>query len=181
MKQNIIQSLFLLFIAISGNYIAEIFPCQIQALFTYNMYAKHLLTFMILLFSIVLNSDTEDKTLKLIGYSFGLYILFILMTKMDKYFFLGLICIITIVYLLEHHKKETKEEDTKKSISKIINILEYIGIVIFIVGFLSYYGEKRYEYDRDFRIETFILGKAVCKGNTSSLKTNYMRNFSNIF
>jgi hypothetical protein len=181
MKENIIQSLFLLFIAISGNYIAEIFPCQIQALFTDNMYAKHLLTYMILLFSIVLNSDTEDTTFKLFTYSIGLYILFVLMTKMDKYFFLGLICIITIIYVLGHHKKLMKDDEEKKNISKIINILEYIGITIFIVGFLLYYGEKRYEYGKDFTIETFILGKAVCKGNIGNLKTNYMRNISNIF
>jgi hypothetical protein len=100
---------------------------------------------------------------------------------MDQYFFLGLICLITIVYLLEHHKKRVDNDEEKKDISKIINILEYIGITIFIVGFLLYLGEKRYEYGSDFRIGTFILGKAICKGNTGTLKTNYMRNLSNIF
>jgi len=177
-----INPLFLLFITLSGNFLAPIFPCQIQKLFTESMYHKHILAFFTLFFAIVLSSSTNEKiSTNLLTKTLLLYLLFIFITRMDKNFFILFIIILGVKYVLENEYEDISDEDTvkKNNIKYINNILTYALVIIGIIGFLFYYGEKKYEYGSRFNYLTFLVGKVKCEGNI--MKTNYIRNIKHIF
>ena len=68
----------------------------------------------------------------------------------------------------------TTNEELKDKYDKINKGLTYALISIGIVGFILYYGEKRYEYGKRFNFLTFLLGKPVCR--EFIIPTNYGRN-----
>jgi hypothetical protein len=68
----------------------------------------------------------------------------------------------------------TTNEKLKDKYDKINKGLNYALISIGIIGFILYYGEKRYEYGKRFNFLTFLLGKPVCR--EFIIPTNYGRN-----
>lgn len=180
---NYIHPLFLLFLTIGGNFLAPLFPCQVQELFTTSIYHKHILAFCTLFFAIVLASDMVKDLTLLFRKTILLYLLFVFITKMDKNFFLLFLLILGSKYLLENQidnlPKDTPEETINKY-KKINKILLYVLIIIGIVGFLIYFGEKKYEYGANFDFITFIFGKTICSGNKLK-NTSYLNSLRHIF
>jgi hypothetical protein len=180
---NFINPLFLLFLTISGNFLAPLFSCQVQELFTTSIFHKHILAFFTLFFSIILSSDaTKDLTL-LFRKTILLYLLFILITRMDKNFFLLFLFILSSKYLLEKQIDNLPEDIPQKikdNYNKINKLLQYILIIIGITGFFIYLGEKKYEYKKDFDFTTFIFGKTICKG-TKLKNTSYLNSLRYLF
>ena len=75
---GIIDGLFLLFLAISGNFLAETLGCQTQELLTNSVIAKQFMTFFIIYFTIdYSDSDIEEPTIKLMK-ALAVYIFFLL-------------------------------------------------------------------------------------------------------
>jgi hypothetical protein len=180
---NFINPLFLLFLTISGNFLAPLFPCQVQELFTNSIFHKHILAFFTLFFSIILASDATKDLKLLFKKTILLYLLFVLITKMDKNFFLLFLFILSAKYLLEKQTdnlpKDTPEE-TLNNYNKMNKMLQYTLIIIGIIGFLIYLGEKKYEYGTDFDFSTFIFGKTVCKG-TKLKNISYLNSLRYLF
>ena len=80
---GIIDGVFLLFLAISGNFIAETLGCQTQELLSNSVLAKQCMTFFIIFFTIDYSDDSiEAPTVKLMKASL-VYVFFLLFTKMD--------------------------------------------------------------------------------------------------
>jgi hypothetical protein len=180
---NYINPLFLLFLTISGNFLAPLFSCQVQELFTTSIYHKHILAFCTLFFAIVLASNPVKDLTLLFRKTILLYLLFILITRMDKNFFLLFLFTLASKYILDI-KIKNLPEDTPQTIkdnyNKIDKVLDYVLIVVGIVGFLIYFGEKRYEYGKNFDFITFIFGKTICKSNKLK-NVSYLNSLRYIF
>ena len=73
----------------------------------------------------------------------------------------------------------TTDEELKDKYDKINKALSYALISIGIIGFILYYGEKRYEYGKRFNFLTFLLGKPVCR--EFIIPTNYQRSLKYAF
>lgn len=183
-QQSLVKAIFMLFIAISGNFLAQLFPCRIQYLFTNNMVAKHVLGFIILFFTVVINSvDHKKSTLVLILLTIGFYIWFVIMTRMTIEFFVPLIAILSVLYLIGIHidvsenankteeNKVTKEfqQNKIKKLKKIKIALFFVAIIVTIMGFLLYLGEKNIEYGKNFKLSSFFLGEVKCKHDTPDM------------
>jgi hypothetical protein len=180
---NYIHPLFLLFLTISGNFLAQLFPCQVQELFTTSIYHKHILAFFTLFFAIVLATDAANDLTLLFRKTVLLYLLFILITKMEKNFFLFFLLILAAKYLLENKIKDLAEDTPPKikdNYNKINKLLQYSLIIIGITGFVIYLGEKKYEYGKQFDFITFIFGKTICKGNKLK-QMSYLNSIKHIF
>ena len=174
---GIIDGLFLLLLAVSGNFIAETFGCQTQELLSESIMAKQIMTFFIIFFTISYsNSDTENPTTKLIKSSI-VYIFFLLFTKMNIFPTVVVLFLLMGLYISNNYKKFfistfnkkksnknlVLHQDKIKNITKIQKIL-IIGVAIVIsMGFFNYYKEKQIEYKKSFEFSKFIFGVVKCK------------------
>lgn len=180
LDSNIINPLFIFFVTLGGNFVAQLFPCQVQKLFTENIYCKHFLAFFILFFAIVLTSEKSDKITSVVVYKTAvLYFIFIILTRMDKNFFLLFFIILCLKFIVINEMTNTADKKLKDKYNRIDTILGYILICIGITGFILYYGEKKFEYGKRFNHVTFLLGKPVCREHIIPVK--YTRNLSYIF
>lgn len=175
-----INPLFIFYVTLGGNFVAQLFPCQVQKLFTENIYYKHFLAFFILFFAIVLTSDKSEKiSTTLLSKTLLLYSLFIILTRMDKNFFLLFFVTLCIKFIIINELSHTNDAALKDKYNRINKALNYGLISIGIIGFILYYGEKRYEYGKRFNFLTFLLGKPVCREFV--IPTNYKRNLMYAF
>lgn len=139
-----INPLFIFYVTLGGNFVAQLFPCQVQKLFTENIYYKHFLAFFILFFAIVLTSDKSEKIRPtLFSKTLVLYSLFIILTRMDKNFFLLFFIILCIKFIIINEISHTHDTNLKNKYNQINNALSYVLISIGIIGFILYYGEEK--------------------------------------
>ena len=178
---NIIDGIFLLFLAISGNFLAETLSCQMQKLLRNNMIAKQLAMFLLIFFTMDFSdSSLESPGIKLQKTVF-VYILFLLLTKMNLKMTIFAITLLSALYVSHIYKKyyeaiisennpndidKQKKEEYAKSISMINNlqkILMTLTDLVLISGFLIYLFEKRQEHKKSFNLIKFIFGVKNCK------------------
>ena len=177
---GIIDGLFLLFLAISGNFLAETLGCQTQELLTNSIIAKQVMTFFIIYFTIDYSDDTvEAPSIKLTKASL-VYIFFLLFTKMDLKPTILVFVLLFIIYVsnsyknyyegtFKENKKPSKEEtaEHKKQITNLSNMqqtLMGVVVVVILAGFFMYFREKKVEYKDSFDFKKFIFGVVKCKG-----------------
>ena len=188
--QNIpIWNVFVLFLIIASNYIGELFPCRIQDLLSRNVYLKHFIAFLTLLFFVVLTDSTrEQKRFKeIFNNSIILYVLFLLLINCNRKFFIVVLFLLVLSYIIRLIKNDYinnhEIDEEVKDHFKYVNYLEFTIYVLFfitlILGFIIYMGEKKLEYKNKFSYITFIFGKPTCKGK--SPKTNYIEAFISAF
>lgn len=169
------NALLIFILIISGNFLDDLFPCKVQKMMKNNLLMKHLVAFMILYFLTVLTIP-ELKSIKGIVSAIGLYILFLLSTKINYIAWAIVLFIFAVVYLMniavgdlkkknKKHtsKKERKQrEDTIIIMRRIMSWLVILNMVIIIVGFIYYYGTKRMQHGKNFTFKHFFFGIPKC-------------------
>jgi len=166
---TMILGIFLLILAVSGNFIAEAMSCQIQKVLSENMYAKHAVVLMIIYFSLGYASGTGSSsppnTMK---NAFYIWFFFLMFNKMDIYFsaIVGLILFSILIcknYIEYYNKQDPKKN--KENIGKLlraINTLFHMASIITIVGFALYFKRQHAEHYGSFSYITFLLGSSKC-------------------
>ena len=169
------HTFLLLILAVSGNWISETFPCQLQSFLTKNMYAKQLVILFIIYFAIGFTSVSEVVPIKKIQKSFILWIAYLIFTKMDLKYSLLVISIFIITnivvdyinyYKVENSKK--KNNDNNKKIVLLKKIKNYLLITILafmFIGFGIYFREEYNDHSKNFNIYKFIFGIIKCGAN----------------
>ena len=168
------KALFLLYLIIAGNYLGNLFSCQIQHILNTNLYAKHLIGLATLIFFVFLadpNAESRPFKQQMIAIAV-LYTWFILSTKTDAPVMVSIWVLLFIGYLLTVYieKKNTKEEAIA-DIDLLTNMriaTAVIAAVITVIGMFVYMGEKKVEYGKKFHYLTFFMGKPDCRGFTPS-------------
>jgi hypothetical protein len=166
-----VPALFILYLTVSGNFIAELFGCKIQQSFTENMYMKHLLGIMTLYFFVIFAGGATtlsfSEQLKSVVI---LYTWFILTTKTKVNFTIVILLAFMGIYITQSQIKyyeeinDNNEHDERiKMLNMIYNALFVIAVLATLFGFTIYLGEKRYEYEHDWDWVKFVLGKPKCK------------------
>ncbi len=174
------KNLFILYLVISSNFLANLFGCKVQQAFQDNMLLKHFLGFLTLFFFVTL-ADTSETLPSDLRYRFGIaliiYLFFMISTRVNLRFWVPAIVSLGAVYIIEFFKQEEKKkEDTDQDrglidrYSKAQQGLVGIATLLILVGFLVYIGEKKMEYNKEFRWTTFFFGKTTCKGDEPSSK-----------
>ena len=84
-----LYSVFILFLIIASNYIGELFPCKMQSILVENVYLKHFIAFLTLMFFVVLTDPFIGTSFnKIIENSFKMYVVFLLLINNNKNFFI---------------------------------------------------------------------------------------------
>ena len=165
-----VKGLFLLVLAISGNFIAETLNCRTQKVLSENMYAKHLVSLFILFFSITLFNGEEP--LKIFIKAISIYILFLLFTRMNLMFTWIVFILLTVYYVvglyLDYYVKESKKESEKyldriKKLHKTKELITKMILIFILTGFTLYFQKQYKDHYKNWSTTKFIFGVRNCK------------------
>ena len=168
---SLTKGVFLLLLAVSGNFVAETLGCNTHQLLKTNMFAKHLLVFMILYFTISFTSHEEapDPKKNLIGAAL-VYGFFIMFTRMRLHITIISFFILMILYLLSefityYTSHPGKVPPNRMEILTDIQKTLYILLpIIVLYGFIVYmYDEYRVNGKNNSKLLKIIFGVPRCK------------------
>lgn len=177
------KSIFILYLIISGNFLANLFGCRTQEALNNNMWLKHLLGFMTMYFFVVLvdsKSKLSDSPRTQMLFTLLFYVIFIITTRMDYKWWLAFIIGLSIIYILQVYKDHDKtEEQERQQLETYQRYLIYTVGIIIILGFMIYVGRKKTEYGDNFNYLTFLLGKTSCSFNKEPVEISDYQAFLN--
>ena len=159
-----------------GNYLGELLPCRVQKMMKNNIYLKHLLGFMTLMFFVVITMPELFAENVLLS-SITLYIYFLFFSKTYYVFWLAIFFIFAAIFMISMVYKQRIEKGVhKKQENKEIYDYMRIGLVALIVlltviGFLVYLGNKKREYGKKFNFVNFLFGNPICKDTSPQIKS----------
>ena len=165
-----VKGLFLLVLAISGNFIAETLNCRTQKVLSENMYAKHLISLFILFFSITLFN--KEEPLKIFIKAISIYILFLLFTRMNLMFTWIVFILLTVYYVvglyLDYYVKESEKESEKyldriKKLHKTKELITKMILIFILTGFTLYFQKQYKDHYKNWSTTKFIFGVRNCK------------------
>lgn len=162
------KNLFILYLLISGNYLGELFGCKAQYFFQKNMFFKHIIGLITLVFFVIFAEDPENMSnnpTSSILKSILLYFWFVITTRTNYKYLFTIVLVLLAIVIIEKYKKyyEIKDEEKKVENLKQINVyLSYLSIILTVVGFLVYLNEKYKEYGKNWSWNRFIMGKTFC-------------------
>ena len=166
---SFILGIFLLLVAVSGNFVAETLSCQLQRLLSENMYVKNIVILMIIYFSLGFASSEEGLVSphKIALQSVMIWIFFVFFNKMDISFTLtalaGLFIILVIRNYVEYYEKLRENVEIIPFLKTMMDNLFMAVCGVVIIGFLLYFKRQYTEYRKSFSLVTFLFGKTKCK------------------
>lgn len=166
MSEIPLHMVFVLYLIISSNFLAQLFPCRLQYALNNSMFAKHVVGYMTLLFFVVLSSGEKYSTSEALYYSFLIYTLFLISTRMTFSYFKVFITLLGVLYIIHLYEKELVGN---KKLNIFRSILQVFVLVLLLLGFMFYYIEKRVEYRNNFSFSTFLLGKPTCRNKSPTV------------
>jgi len=185
LEQDIpLYTIFILILIISANFLGQLFPCKIQRILDCNIYIKHIFSFLTLMFFVILSAPIGGsmKVNDILIKGFILYILFIILTKTNHIVFLIIIILLGVLYLLVLKINEIKDSNNKEledRLNVIYNYISYLILILLIIGFLMYMGEKKIEFKNKFEYSKFIFGIPYCRG--VSPKVSFLKSLKYAF
>jgi len=170
---NIIDGVYLLILTVMGNFVAELLGCKSQKLLNNNMYAKHLLTIIVIYFAIGFSgNDSSVSPGTRVKYAFVIWLLFVLFTKMNIYVTGFSFIILTSIYIITDYvkyyqtiDKNNKDETNKELISRLNNYSDIMIKILIgtILGGSSIYAYKQYiDHKSNFSLMKLIFGTLKC-------------------
>lgn len=168
MNEKLIEtsnSIFILYMLIGANFLANLLGCRIQNALNNNMWLKHAVGFMTLLFFVVMVDKSETSAVDKMRNTFIYYLIFLLTTRMDIKWWTPFIVSVFMIYILQMFKEDEKNAERKEQIDKIQKILATASYIMLAIGLLVYIGRKKSEYRDNFSFQTFLMGKPSCAAN----------------
>jgi hypothetical protein len=170
---NHIANIFIFYLIITSNFFVPLLPCRAQSTVANSMLLRHIFGFLTMTFFVVLaNTKTPLPFSKIIRLSLGLYIWFMISTRIRFDMWFVLVCILATMYILKVYKENSDdklEESTKDTIERTESVLFFSAMTVTGLGALLYLGEKKIEYGKRFDLGKFVFGHVTCRGKSQSL------------
>lgn len=166
--------ILILYILISSSYCVNLFSNGMRQAIEDNKYVQHLLLLLLImtilvLFEIPFNSNlTSSNALNLGIYTLIVYVWFILTTKLDASWNIGIIILLGIYFLYESNQNynlkildkdnNLSQEEKQHELDKTIAIDNYLLLGIFsitVIGAMFYSSEKQVQYGGGYDISKF--------------------------
>ena len=186
---SVLKSLFLLFLVMAGGFIGDIFGCASKRILSLNIYAKHIVFICLIYFTIDFSSEDNMHPINILKLTVELWIFYLMVIRMNIYFtvLVGLLLFLLYVvdefyeYVIQEELKihldtinddDKKKEEEKKLkflkkeheyLKNIVLILEYLIILITIIGFIYYFIKQKIDKKNKFSYSKFILGDLTCE------------------
>ena len=161
------QSLFLMFLSIAGNFVAQTLSCGSQKVLSNNMLAKSVILFFLIYFTMDFSSTEVIDPIVQLKRSLVLWLFLLFFTKMDIYFTGVSLFLLVSTYIMNNFVQYYKEEEEKnkdkiETMTKVMTALELVIIVLILVGFVKYFIKQRKDH-KNFSFVKFMLGIKKCK------------------
>lgn len=166
-----IYGIFLLILAVAGNFIAEVMGCKTQNLLSENMFAKNFIVILSIYFSIGFASSNKVSPFTHFRRSILIWFFFIIFNKMTATItnitFILLLSILILKNWIDYFTAVDEEENKSKidTCFQLINMIFKIILVIMCIGFVTYFRKQYYDYkdtDEGFDFNLFLFGKVKC-------------------
>jgi hypothetical protein len=168
-----LKSVLLLTLAVSGNFVGNTLGCKTQYHMTNNMYVKHFVLFLIIYFTLSFTSDEKENPMEMFKNSLIIWICFLIFTKQNitftaisAFLFFGTYIVHNFIEYYNKLILENKDDNKYIKINDKLKILRYwmfiTAFITLIIGFLTYYKEKKEEYSDNINFFKFIFGKIKC-------------------
>jgi lysylphosphatidylglycerol synthetase-like protein (DUF2156 family) len=163
--------------------------CEMQETFTKNVWIKHIITYLLLVFFIVAidkNAYQEAAqrqwiTPRIFLISLVVYAMFLIVTKMQAMYAIGILFLIVLYMLVdielvgktEKELESTNPEDVEQAkvnrarLFKLQTLLVLVMMLIGAIGFISYFFKQRREHP-EFSYAKFLFGTGTCARLDSS-------------
>lgn len=155
----------LLFLAILSNFSQNIMNCGIQELLAKSAILRNIVTYFLIYFTINFTEESPVHPYELFDKALIVYILFVLLMKQNKYFFIANVVLIFIIYVnsqTSEYYQKVKDKDKENIIDTVNNIFIAILPITLIVGFVIYYFKQLSDYGVKFDMFKFIFGTSKC-------------------
>jgi hypothetical protein len=171
---NMLKSVLLLVLAVSGNFVGNTLGCQTQFQMTNNMFVKHLILIFLIFFTLNYTTTENENPMNQIFRAFRIWICYILFTKQNIAFTALSAGILIMTYIIEtfsiYYEKKLEDKNVEETeikefvdfLNKFKNVSLNAGILTIIIGFVMYFSEKYIEYGPRFNSIHFIFGKPTC-------------------
>ena len=184
---HISNGIFLLLLAVSGNFVAETLGCRTQYALSDNMYLKNLIILFMIYFTINYTATDVEHPLISMKNAVIIWIIFVLFGRLPPMYTLAVILLLILAYILNNFRKyykvsmaptenenatvtdENKNEEEVKKYANVDNQLFEIqtisigaALILILGGSLMYLRDKKREYGKDFKLLKFIFGVKKC-------------------
>lgn len=167
-KFDTVVGIFLLIIAVAGNFVAETLSCQSQKLLSNNMYAKNVIILMVIYFCLgFTSSEKQVHPMVLAGKTLAIWAFFLLFNRLEIQYtmaaIIGLFVILVLKNFVDYYSSSSENAALVPELLKVMDVLFVAVSLTVIVGFLLYFKKQYKEYGKSFSLLTFIFGKTKCK------------------
>lgn len=164
------RSIFVLYLIVSGNFLANIFGCRAQAALSNSMLLKHLLGFMTMLFFVVLvDGQRSVSPHQQVLLTIAMYVAFVVSTRTSYKYWSTFIVLLCVNYVLEVYKdNEATPDNVKNRLLLAQRVVIGVATAVMAMGVIVYFARKKQEFGAKFDLKTFLIGKTQCAFTTSN-------------
>jgi hypothetical protein len=163
-----IKALFLLYLAISSNFLSNTMNCSINKVLKENMFLKHIFLIALIYFTIDFTSKDLQSPFNSFKQSMYIYILFLLLSKQQFIFFIINFSLIFVIYIMSIQDQYNKQNNVQSdhNLLDYIRHLKQILIITLIIGYVIYFKQQYTDYKGNFNLIYYIFGTISCKKMT---------------
>ncbi len=158
-----VRAVFLLFIAISANFLGNTLNCGLQYDLTTTPILRQIFLYMLIIFTIDFTSKDSMSVSEILTKSLIIYIFYIMLSKQDY----TTMCIVVILlistylcYIQTNYNIENGLDTT--SLNNLTSFLMYTIGIVTIFGFLMYFNRQYSDHKDNFNYLTFFTGTNQC-------------------
>ena len=157
---KLISSLAIFLFIIAGNYVGDLYSCNLRKFFNDSMISKHVIGYFILLLFVGITQEDLNVKQKMLS-SGGLYIIFIIIMRAPYYISLFSGLAIIVMYLIDLYIVDLQKIDDVSSVElykKVNENLFIITLISSIVGIIIFIRQMKLKYKDKFHIYKFLVG-----------------------
>lgn len=158
-----IKGLLVLLLVIIANFLGTTINCESQHLIRTSPITRNIAVYLLIYFTIQLYSSPDIHPIIQFKNAFIIYVLYILLMKQNRYFFVFNCFLIIIVYInseiKDYHLRRNEKEKVKED-KKYNNILLWILAITLAIGFMIHLFETT--AINNFNWMTFLFGNNKC-------------------
>lgn len=164
---------FAFYMLVLCNFLPQIVGCRLQNVMNENMWAKHAVGFILLLFLIVFaNPEDADRRIVLnVAIAAAVYAWFVATTRCPFSIMMVVLLLLLGSYLAKVSKERQERQNDEaqaRSMRAIQNALALAALALSFIGFFLYAAEKKLEYKQRFSWLEFLKGNAKCRNYTQA-------------